>query len=105
MDHLSSTDASFLHLETPETPMHVGSLMLFDLPEGYAGDYYEEVKAQLGKRLHLARLFHRKLAPLVILSAAFTAFAFVLVPLLHLGEKRQGDPAVAAMVPPPPDSR
>ncbi|MFL6660725.1 MAG: wax ester/triacylglycerol synthase domain-containing protein, partial [Rhizobacter sp.] len=64
MDHLSSTDASFLHLETPETPMHVGSLMLFDLPEGYAGDYYEEVKAQLGKRLHLARLFHRKLAPM-----------------------------------------
>jgi len=62
MDHLSSMDASFLHLETPETPMHVGSLMLFDLPEGYEGDYYEDVKAQLAKRLHLARLFHRKLA-------------------------------------------
>ena len=30
MDHLSSVDASFLHLETPETPMHVGSLMLFE---------------------------------------------------------------------------
>jgi diacylglycerol O-acyltransferase len=64
MDHLSSTDASFLHLETPETPMHVGSLMLFDLPAGYEGDYYEDVKAQLAKRLHLARLFHRKLAPM-----------------------------------------
>jgi diacylglycerol O-acyltransferase / wax synthase len=62
MDHLSSMDASFLHLETPETPMHVGSLMLFDLPEGYRGDYYDDVKAQLAKRLHLARLFHRKLA-------------------------------------------
>src|SRR5437899_628114 len=35
MDQLSSMDASFLHLETPETPMHVGSLMLFELPEGY----------------------------------------------------------------------
>jgi hypothetical protein len=33
MDHLSSVDASFLHLETPETPMHVGSLMLFELPK------------------------------------------------------------------------
>lgn len=33
MNHLSSTDASFLHLETPETPMHIGSLMLFELPE------------------------------------------------------------------------
>ena len=27
MNHLSSMDASFLHLETPETPMHVGSLI------------------------------------------------------------------------------
>ncbi|WP_280151441.1 wax ester/triacylglycerol synthase family O-acyltransferase [Piscinibacter sp. XHJ-5] len=62
MDHLSSMDASFLHLETPETPMHVGSLMLFDLPEGYRGDYYDDVKAQIAKRLHLARLFRRKLA-------------------------------------------
>jgi MFS family permease len=51
-------------------------------------------------------VFHGRLAPLVILSAAFTAFAFVLVPLLHLGDKRQGDPvAVGAIVPPPPDTR
>lgn len=62
MDHLSSMDSSFLHLETPETPMHVGSLMLFDLPDGYAGDYYDDVKALLAKRLHLCSLFHRKLA-------------------------------------------
>jgi diacylglycerol O-acyltransferase / wax synthase len=62
MDQLSSIDASFLHLETPETPMHVGSLMLFELPEGYQGDYYEDVKAMLGKRLHLASVLHRKLA-------------------------------------------
>ncbi len=64
MDHLSSTDASFLHFETAETPMHVGSLMLFDLPEGYQGDYYEDVKALFAKRMHLASLFHRKLAPM-----------------------------------------
>ncbi len=51
-------------------------------------------------------VFHRRLEPLVILSAAFTAFAFVLVPLLHLGEKHQGDPAaVGAIAPPPPDTR
>jgi len=62
IDHLSSTDASFLHFETPETPMHVGSLMLFDLPEGYDGDYYEDVKAMLGRRLHLSSLLTRKLA-------------------------------------------
>ena len=62
MDQLSSMDASFLHLETPETPMHVGSLMVFDLPEGYQGDYYEDVKEMLGKRLHLSALLNRKLA-------------------------------------------
>ena len=51
-------------------------------------------------------VFDGKLAPLVILSAAFTAFAFVLVPLLHLGDKRQGDPiAVGVIAPPPPDTR
>ncbi len=51
-------------------------------------------------------VFHGRLAPLVVLSAAFTAFAFVLVPLLHLGKKRQGEPvALGAVAPPPPDSR
>ena len=42
-------------------------------------------------------LFHQKLAPLILVSAAFTAFAFVLVPLLRLGDKRQGEPAGAAL--------
>jgi MFS family permease len=41
-------------------------------------------------------LFHSKLAPLILVSAAFTAFAFVLVPLLRLGDKRQGEPVRAA---------
>lgn len=62
MDHLSSMDAAFLHLETPETPMHVASLMLLDLPEGYEGDFYEDAKAMIGKRLHLATVLTRKLA-------------------------------------------
>lgn len=62
MNHLSSVDAAFLHLETPETPMHVASLMLFELPKCYQGDYYEDVKALLAKRMHLASIFQRKLA-------------------------------------------
>ncbi len=62
MEHLSSLDASFLHLETPETPMHVGSLHVLELPERYRGDFYEDVKAQLASRLHVARVLHRKLA-------------------------------------------
>jgi predicted MFS family arabinose efflux permease len=40
-----------------------------------------------------ANVFARSLPPLIIISAAFTAFAFILVPLLHLGEKPQGAPA------------
>lgn len=62
MDHLSGMDASFLHLETPEMPMHVGSLMVLDLPAGYAGDFYEDVKHHVSTRLHLASVFQRKLA-------------------------------------------
>jgi len=38
-------------------------------------------------------LFDHNVRPLIMISAAFTAFAFVLVPLLRLGDKRQGEPA------------
>ena len=61
MDQLSGMDASFLHLETPETPMHVGSLMLLELPEGYQGDFYETLKALVSRRMHLAPALTRKL--------------------------------------------
>ena len=61
MKHLSGMDASFLHLESPELPMHVGSLQILELPQGYAGDFYEDVKRYLGERMHLAEVFHRKL--------------------------------------------
>jgi MFS family permease len=40
-----------------------------------------------------ANVFARSLPPLIIMSAAFTAFALVLVPLLRLGDKAQGAPA------------
>jgi predicted MFS family arabinose efflux permease len=36
--------------------------------------------------------FNKSLPPLIVISSAFTAFAFVLVPLLRLGNKRQGEP-------------
>jgi MFS family permease len=41
-------------------------------------------------------VFHNSLTPLILVSAAFTAIAFALVPLLRLGDKRQGEPAIAA---------
>lgn len=62
MNHLSGIDAAFLHLESPEMPMHVGSLNVLELPPGYAGDFFEDVKACVAQRLHLADVFTRKLA-------------------------------------------
>ncbi|HWU21781.1 MAG TPA: wax ester/triacylglycerol synthase family O-acyltransferase [Nocardioides sp.] len=62
VDQLSSIDASFLHLETAETPMHTGGLMLVEMPEGYDGDYYEDVKSLFAERLHMSPVLHRKLA-------------------------------------------
>jgi diacylglycerol O-acyltransferase / wax synthase len=62
MDHLSGLDAMFLHLESPEMPMHVGSLNVLDLPPGYQGDFFEDAKRRIGERMHLADLFTRKLA-------------------------------------------
>jgi len=41
-------------------------------------------------------LFHRQLQPLILVSAAFTAFAFAFVPLLQLGDKQPGEPAPQA---------
>lgn len=64
MKHLSGVDAAFLHLETPLTPMHVASLSLFDLPAGYRRDFFASVKRELGRRLHLAPVLRRRLAPM-----------------------------------------
>jgi WS/DGAT/MGAT family acyltransferase len=62
MNHLSGIDAAFLHLESPEMPMHVGSLHVLELPPGYSGEFFEDVKACLAERLHTADVFTRKLA-------------------------------------------
>ncbi|HSC62306.1 MAG TPA: wax ester/triacylglycerol synthase family O-acyltransferase [Caldimonas sp.] len=64
MKALSGLDGAFLHLETPETPMHVGSLHLFDLPPGYRGDFHANIKRQMKSRIRLAPVFTRKLAPM-----------------------------------------
>ena len=42
MDHLGGADATFLYTETAETPMHVGSLNVYELPAGYKGDVKAE---------------------------------------------------------------
>jgi WS/DGAT/MGAT family acyltransferase len=58
---LTLQDASFLYLETSDTPEHVGGLDLVELPAGYRGDYYQDYKAMIASRLHLVPLLHSKL--------------------------------------------
>ncbi len=62
MQHLSALDALFLYLETPETPMHVGSLFLLEKPKGHRGSFYPNIRRLVESRMHLAPLFSRKLA-------------------------------------------
>jgi WS/DGAT/MGAT family acyltransferase len=58
---LSSMDASFLYLETPEMPMHVGSMAIFRLPEDYKGNFFEDFKAMIASRLHIAPILKSRL--------------------------------------------
>jgi len=61
MKSLTGLDATFLYLETPEMPMHVGSFNLCELPTGFKGSFHKAVKDHIGKRMHLAPVFSRKL--------------------------------------------
>jgi WS/DGAT/MGAT family acyltransferase len=60
---LSLIDSAFLFAETVECPMHVGSVTILKLPEGYDGDFYEDVKRRFASRLHVAKSLRYKLAP------------------------------------------
>ena len=62
MQQLSALDALFLYLETPETPMHVGSMVLFKKPKGHRGSFYPNLRGHIESRMHLAPLLTRKLA-------------------------------------------
>ncbi|MBI2771045.1 MAG: wax ester/triacylglycerol synthase family O-acyltransferase [Burkholderiales bacterium] len=62
MKSLSGLDATFLYLETPETPMHVGSLNLYEVPKGFKGSFHKAVQQHIGRRMHLAPIFSRRLA-------------------------------------------
>ena len=64
MRHLSALDALFLQLETPDTLMHVGSLMRMAAPRGVTGrrTAYDQIRRHMEARLHLAPIFSRRLA-------------------------------------------
>ena len=66
MKALSGLDGTFLHLETPATPMHVGSLHLLDLPAGYRGDFRADLKRLIAARMRHAPVLRRKLVPMTL---------------------------------------
>ncbi len=61
MQQLSGLDAAFLYLETPEMPMHVGALHVFELPAGYKGKFVTALRKHMESRLPVAPVLRRKL--------------------------------------------
>lgn len=62
MKQLSGLDASFLYIETPEMPMHVGALHVFELPAGARGRFVNALRKHIAARLPAAQALRRKLA-------------------------------------------
>ena len=61
MRRLTGLDATFLYLETPTSPMHVGSTAIYDpstVPGGYT---FDKVKELIAARLHLLPPFRWRL--------------------------------------------
>jgi diacylglycerol O-acyltransferase len=63
---LTGIDATFLYMETPETPMHVAGLTLYESPANLEGSFYDHFKAFFLERMHLAPIFQKKLAKRVL---------------------------------------
>lgn len=62
MQQLSGLDASFLYLETGNTPMHIGSLSIYDQSTAPGGRVtFKEILAFFNERLHKARAFRQRL--------------------------------------------
>ena len=57
------------------------------------GDKSRQPARQYHRHVLDEHVFHRALAPLILVSAGATALVFLLVPLLRLGDKPQGEPA------------
>jgi WS/DGAT/MGAT family acyltransferase len=63
MKQLGGLDASFLYMETPQTPMHVAGLSIVEPPAGFDGSFYEVYKKHIGSRLHLFPVLKKKIVP------------------------------------------
>ena len=61
MKQLSGLDATFLHLETAEMPMHVGALNVYELPAGFKGSFLPHLRRHMALRLQLLPVLRRRL--------------------------------------------
>ncbi|MBK7059158.1 MAG: wax ester/triacylglycerol synthase family O-acyltransferase [Rubrivivax sp.] len=61
MQQLSGLDASFLYLETPEMPMHVGAVNVYELPAGSKGKFITAVRKHLAARMPVLPALRRRL--------------------------------------------
>jgi len=60
MQQLSNLDASFLYLESPRTPMHIGCILTFGAPE--SGEMsFERFERYISSRLVISPMFRRRL--------------------------------------------
>ena len=62
MKQLSGLDATFLYMETDQTPMHVAGLTLYELPKGFKGSFHKHFTDFFKGRVHLIPIFGMKLA-------------------------------------------
>ena len=60
MKQLSGLDATFLNLETPEMPMHVGTLHVFELATGSRGKFGTRLRRHIARRLPFAPALRRR---------------------------------------------
>lgn len=65
MKQLSGIDAAFLYMESPQTPMHVAGLTLYDPPEGLKTSFHQHFLEFFKGRVHLIPIFNKKLAKAV----------------------------------------
>ncbi len=61
MKQLSGLDATFLYMETPEMPMHVGALHVLELPAGFKGKFVVALRKHMATRLPSTPVLRRKL--------------------------------------------
>ena len=63
MQQLSGMDASFLYLETPSAPLHIGGLQIYDQSTAPGGLVtFKQVLSYVEARLHLVRTLRERLA-------------------------------------------